>query len=53
MRGWFEDPAVRAANETRAYEAEIRYAESIGDTASASKLRELLAEEINKIMGEG
>lgn len=52
MRGWFEDPAKRAANEQRAYEAEIRYAESIGDNASAERLRELMHEEFRKIMGE-
>jgi hypothetical protein len=52
MRGWFEDSAKQIANEQRAYEAEIRYAESIGDTASAARLRELLQNEIRRIMGE-
>nr|WP_240948327.1 hypothetical protein [Planosporangium mesophilum] len=52
MRGWFEDPHVRYANEVRAYEQEIRYAESIGDHESAAKLTDLIREEYRKIFGE-
>ncbi|BCY06310.1 WXG100 family type VII secretion target [Actinoplanes sp. L3-i22] len=52
MRGWFEDPHVRYANEVHAYEQEIRYAESIGDQDSVSKLKDLVHEEYRKIFGE-
>ncbi|MEU8242052.1 hypothetical protein AB0C07_27685 [Actinoplanes missouriensis] len=52
MRGWFESPEVRYAGEARAYDQEIRYAESIGDHDSAAKLRELVAEEYRRIFGE-
>jgi hypothetical protein len=52
MRGWFEDPSVRYENEVRAYEQEIRYAESISDRDSVEKLRDLIREEYVKIFGE-
>lgn len=52
MRGWFEDPHVRYANEVRAYEQEIRYAASIGDDESIVSLRDLVREEYRKIFGE-
>ncbi|MEU4158354.1 hypothetical protein [Actinoplanes sp. NPDC026670] len=52
MRGWFEDPHVRYANEVHACEQEIRYAESIGDHDSAAKLRDLVREEYRNIFGE-
>ncbi|MFC7532218.1 WXG100 family type VII secretion target [Actinoplanes sp. GCM10030250] len=52
MRGWFEDPQVRYANEVHAYEQEIRYAESIGDHESVAKLEQLVREEYRQIFGE-
>ncbi|WIM97874.1 WXG100 family type VII secretion target [Actinoplanes oblitus] len=52
MRGWFEDPHVRYANEVHAYEQEIRYAESINDRDSVAKLKDLVREEYRKIFGE-
>ncbi|BBH66677.1 hypothetical protein ACTI_33620 [Actinoplanes sp. OR16] len=52
MRGWFTDPEVRYAGEARAYDREIRYAESIGDHDSVAKLKELLAEEYRRIFEE-
>jgi hypothetical protein len=52
MRGWFTDPAERIANEQRAYQQEIDYALSIGDTESAAKLQELFQAEVRKILGQ-
>ncbi|GAB3843164.1 hypothetical protein GCM10029963_17410 [Micromonospora andamanensis] len=52
MRGWFEDPVVRYENEVRAYQQEIRYAESIGDRDSVERLNQLIREEYAKIFGE-
>ncbi|QGN48443.1 WXG100 family type VII secretion target [Micromonospora sp. WMMC415] len=51
MRGWFEDPVVRYENEVRAYQQEIRYAESIGDRESVERLNEAIREEYVKIFG--
>ena len=51
MRGWFEDPEVRIANERRAYDAEIAYARSIGDEAAAARLEELFQAERRQILG--
>ncbi|NUO57816.1 MAG: hypothetical protein HOV71_27000, partial [Hamadaea sp.] len=50
MRGWFSDAEVRAGSEIRAYDVEIQYAEQIGDTASAERLRLLRDEEVRMIM---
>ncbi|MBB2941909.1 hypothetical protein FB565_001613 [Actinoplanes lutulentus] len=52
MRGWFESREVRYAGEARAYDQEIRYAESIGDHESVAKLKELVAEEYRRIFEE-
>ncbi|WP_431882388.1 WXG100 family type VII secretion target [Micromonospora gifhornensis] len=52
MRGWFEDPVVRYENEVRAYQQEIRYAESLGDRESVDRLNQLIREEYAKIFGE-
>jgi hypothetical protein len=49
MRGWFTDPEVRAGSEIRAYDAEIKHAEEIGDLGAAEKLKQLRDEEISKI----
>ncbi|MDH6465071.1 uncharacterized protein YukE [Micromonospora sp. A200] len=52
MRGWFEDPVVRYENEVRAYQQEIRHAESLGDQESVDRLNQLIREEYSKIFGE-
>jgi hypothetical protein len=52
LRYWLEDPAVTAAGESRAYQAEIDYANSIGQTGVASQLAELEAQRINELLGE-
>jgi hypothetical protein len=52
LRYWLEDPAVTAAGEARAYQAEIDYANSIGEAAIAGKLEELKAQRISQLLGE-
>jgi hypothetical protein len=52
LRYWLEDPAVTAAGESRAYQAEIDYANSIGQTGVASQLAELKAQRISELLGE-
>ena len=52
LRYWLEDPAVTAAGESRAYEAEIDYANSIGETGIASELEKLRADRISQLLGE-
>lgn len=52
LRYWLEDPAVTAAGESRAYQAEIDYANSIGEAGIASKLEELKAQRIRQLLGE-
>jgi len=52
LRYWLEDPAVTAAGESRAYQAEIDYAKSIGETGIANKLEELKAQRISQLLGE-
>jgi len=51
MRGWYEDPHVRVANERRAYDVEIAYAKKIGDEAAAAELERLFQAERRRILG--
>ena len=52
LRYWLEDPAVTAAGESRAYQVEIDYANSIGEAGIASQLEELKAQRIRQLLGE-
>jgi hypothetical protein len=52
LRYWLEDPAVTAAGESRAYQAEIDYANSICQTGIANQLAELKAQRISELLGE-
>lgn len=52
LRYWLEDPAVTAAGESRAYEAEIHYANSIREPEIAGQLEELRAQLISQLRGE-
>lgn len=52
LRYWLEDPAVTAAGESRAYEAEIDYANSLGEARIASQLERLRADRISQLLGE-
>jgi hypothetical protein len=52
LRYWLEDPTVTAAGESRAYEAEIDYANSIGEARIASQLEKLRADRISQLLGE-
>ena len=52
LRHWLEDPAVTVAGESRAYQAEIDYANSIHETGIAGKLEELKAQRISQLLGE-
>ena len=52
LRHWLEDPAVTADGESRAYQAEIDYANSIGEAGIASQLDELKVQRISELIGE-
>jgi hypothetical protein len=52
LRYWLEDPAVTAAGESRAYQAEIDYANSIFEPEIASELEKLKAQRISQLLGE-
>jgi hypothetical protein len=52
LRYWLEDPAVTVAGETRAYQAEIDYANSLNETGIATRLEELKAQRISDLLGE-
>jgi hypothetical protein len=52
LRYWLEDPAVTAAGESKAYQAEIDYANSIFETGIASQLEELKAQRISQLLGD-
>lgn len=52
LRYWLEDPAVTVAGETRAYQAEIDYANSLNETGIATRLEELKAQRISELLGE-
>lgn len=51
LRYWLEDPVVTAAGESKAYEAEIDYANSIGKPEIASQLAVLKAQRISQLLG--
>lgn len=53
LRYWLEVPAVTAAGEERAYQAEIDYAKSVGETDIADRLTELREQRIAELRGEG
>lgn len=52
LRHWLEDPAVTADGESRAYQSEIDYANSIGEAKIADQLEELKAQRISELLGE-
>lgn len=52
LRYWLEDPALTAAGESRAYQAEIDYANSIGEHGIADQLEELKTQRISQLLGE-
>ena len=52
LRYWLADPAVTAAGESRAYQTEIDYANSIGEAGIADQLEELKAQRISELLGE-
>ena len=52
LRYWLEDPVVTAAGESRAYQVEIDYANSIGEAGIASKLEQLRADRISQLLDE-
>jgi hypothetical protein len=52
LRYWLEDPTVTAGGESRAYQAEIDYANSIGEPGIADQLEELKAQRIGQLIGE-
>jgi hypothetical protein len=52
LRYWLEDPAVTAAGESRAYQVEIDYANSIRESGIASQLEKLKAQRISELLSE-
>ena len=52
LRYWLEDPTVTAGGESRAYQAEIDYANSIGEPGIVDQLEELKAQRIGQLIGE-
>jgi hypothetical protein len=52
LRYWLEDPTVTADGESRAYQAEINYANSIGEHRIVDQLEELKAQRIGQLIGE-
>jgi hypothetical protein len=52
LRYWLEDPTVTADGESRAYQAEIDYANSIGEPGIVDQLEELKAQRIGQLIGE-
>ena len=50
MRHWLEDPTVTAGGESRAYQAEIDYANYIGEAGLAKQLEELKSQRINELL---
>lgn len=52
LRYWLEDPTVTADGESRAYQAEIDYANSIGEPGIVDQLEELKAQRISQLIGE-
>jgi hypothetical protein len=51
LRYWLEDPAVTAGGESRAYQAEIDYANSIGEPQIADQIEQLKVQRIDELMG--
>jgi hypothetical protein len=51
LRYWLEDPAVTVAGESRAYQAEIDYANSIDEAGIANQLEELKRQRISQLLG--
>jgi hypothetical protein len=52
LRYWLEDPAVTAAGESKAYQTEIDYANSIFEAGIASQLEKLRAQRISQLLGD-
>jgi hypothetical protein len=52
LRYWLEDPAMTAAGESSAYQAEIDYANSIRQTGIAGQREKLKAQRISELLGE-
>ena len=52
LRYWLEDPAITAAGESKAYQTEIDYPNSISETEIASELEKLKAQRISQLLGE-
>jgi hypothetical protein len=52
LRYWLEDPTVTADGESRAYQAEIDYANSIGEPGIVEQLEKLKAQRIGQLIGE-
>jgi hypothetical protein len=52
LRYWLEDPTMTAAGESRAYQVEIDYANSIRETGIANQLEKLKAQRISELLGE-
>lgn len=52
LRYWLEDPTVTVDGESRAYQAEIDYANSIGEPGMVDQLEELKAQRISQLIGE-
>jgi hypothetical protein len=52
LRYWLEDPTVTADGESRAYQVEIDYANSIGEPGIVDQLEELKAQRIGQLIGE-
>ena len=52
LRYWLEDQAVTADGESRAYQAEIDYANSIGEPGIVDQLEYLRAQRIGQLIGE-
>lgn len=50
MRHWIKDPTVTAGGESRAYQAEIDYANSIGESEIAGQLEKLKSQRINELL---
>jgi len=52
LRYWLEDPTVTADGESRAYQAEIDYANSIGEPGIVDQLEKLKAQRMGQLIGE-
>ena len=52
LRYWLEDSTVTVGGESRAYQTEIDYANSIGEPGIADQLEQLKAQRIRQLIGE-